>query len=49
MMDAELCARPGCGNLLLPGRRLKSFCTYACQGQFRVLEANQTPHWPKVL
>ena len=34
-----MCARPGCGNPLLPGRRLKDFCTYACRGQFSALEA----------
>jgi hypothetical protein len=39
MMDARVCARPGCGNPLLPGRRLKSFCSYACRGQFKALEA----------
>jgi hypothetical protein len=38
-LDAGVCARPGCGNPLLPGRRLKSFCSYACRGQFRALEA----------
>ena len=38
-MDAVVCARPGCGNPLLPGRRLKSFCSYACRGQLRALEA----------
>ena len=39
MMDARVCARPGCGNPLLPGRRLKRFCSYACRGQFKALEA----------
>ena len=34
-----VCARPGCGNPLLPGRRLKSFCSYACRGRFKALEA----------
>ena len=34
-MDARVCARPGCGNPLLPGRKLEDFCTYACQGQFK--------------
>ena len=38
-MDARVCARPGCGNPLQPGRRLKDFCSYACRGQFRALEA----------
>ena len=38
-MDAGVCAKPGCGNPLFPGRRLKSFCSYACRGQFKVLEA----------
>ena len=38
-MDARVCARPGCGKPLLPGRRLKSFCSYACRGQFKALEA----------
>ena len=35
-MDARVCARPGCGNPLLPGRKLEDFCTYACQGQLKV-------------
>ena len=39
MMDARVCARPGCGNPLLPGSKLKSFCSYACRGQFSALEA----------
>jgi hypothetical protein len=38
-MNVRICARPGCGNLLQPGRRLKNFCTYACRGQFKALEA----------
>jgi hypothetical protein len=38
-MDARVCARPGCGNPLLPGRKLEDFCTYACKGQFRALQA----------
>jgi hypothetical protein len=38
-MDARVCARPGCGNPLPPGRKLENFCTYACQGQFRALQA----------
>jgi hypothetical protein len=38
-VDAGVCARHGCGNPLLPGRRLKSYCSYACRGQFRALEA----------
>jgi hypothetical protein len=38
-LDTRVCARPGCGNPLLPGRRLKSFCSYACRGQFKALEA----------
>jgi hypothetical protein len=38
-MDARVCARPGCGNPLLPGRMLEDFCTYACRGQHRALEA----------
>ena len=38
-MDARVCARAGCGNPLLPGRKLGDFCTYACRGQFKVLEA----------
>src|SRR5262245_940454 len=38
-MDARMCARHGCGNALLPGRRLKSFCSFACRGQFKALEA----------
>ena len=42
-MDARVCARPGCGNPLLPGRRLENFCTYACQGQFRALQATSGP------
>ena len=40
MMDARVCARPGCGNPLLPGRKLKDVCSYACRGQMRV-EATQ--------
>ena len=32
-MNSRVCARPGCSNPLLPGRKLKNFCTYACQGQ----------------
>ena len=24
-MDARVCARPGCGNPLLPGRKLEDF------------------------
>ena len=35
-MDARVCARPGCGNPLLPGRKLKDVCSYACRGQMRV-------------
>ena len=42
-MDARVCARPGCGNPLLPGRKLEDFCTYACQGQFRALQATSGP------
>jgi hypothetical protein len=42
-MDARVCARPGCGNPLLPGRNLEDFCTYACQGQFRALQATSGP------
>ena len=38
-MDTRVCARPGCGNPLLPGRKLKNFCTYACQGQLNALKA----------
>jgi hypothetical protein len=38
-MDTRTCAGPGCGKPLLPGRRLRSFCSYACRGQFRALEA----------
>ena len=38
-MDARVCARPGCGNPLLPGRRLKDVCSYACRGQLKALEA----------
>ena len=34
-MDDGVCARPGCGEPLLPGRKLEDFCTYACRGQFR--------------
>ena len=37
-MDARVCARPGCGNPLLPGRKLKDVCTYACRGQFKALK-----------
>jgi hypothetical protein len=40
-MDARVCARPGCGNPRLPGRKLEDFCTYSCRGQFQVLEAIQ--------
>ena len=35
-MDARVCARPGCGNPLLPGRKLEDFCSYACRGQMKV-------------
>ena len=42
-MDAQVCARPGCGMPLLPGRKLEDFCTYACRGQFRVLQATSGP------
>ena len=35
--------RPGCGNPLLPGRKLEDFCTYACRGQFRALQATSGP------
>ena len=42
-MDARVCARPGCGNPLLPGRKLENFCTYACHGQFKALEATSGP------
>ena len=42
-MDARVCARPGCGNPLLPGRNLENFCTYSCQGQFKALEATEAP------
>ena len=42
-MDARGCARPGCGNLLLPGRKLENVCSYACQGQLKVLEATSGP------
>ena len=42
-MDARVCARPGCGNPLLPGRKLEDFCTYSCRGQFNALEAIQVP------
>ena len=42
-MDARVCARPGCGNPLLPGRKLEDFCTYSCRGQFKALEATQVP------
>ena len=42
-MDARVCARPGCGNPLLPGRNLENFCTYSCQGQFKALEATEVP------
>jgi hypothetical protein len=38
-MDVRVCARPGCGKQLLPGRKLEDFCTYACRGQFRALQA----------
>src|SRR5262245_26509425 len=38
-MDARMCARHGCGNALLPGRRLKDFCSYACRGQVEALKA----------
>jgi hypothetical protein len=38
-MDTRVCARPGCGDPLLPGRKLEDFCTYACRGQFRALQA----------
>ena len=41
-MDAGVCARPGCGNPLLPGRKLKDVCSYACRGQIRV-EAIKSP------
>src|SRR6476620_4076602 len=42
-MDAQVCARPGCGMPLLPGRKLEDFCTYACRGQFRALQATSGP------
>ena len=42
-MDARVCARPGCGNPLLPGRKLEDFCTYSCRGQFKALEAISGP------
>ena len=42
-MDARVCARPGCGNPLLPGRNLEDFCTYACRGPFRALQATSGP------
>ena len=35
-MDARVCARPGCGNPLLPGRKLEDVCSYACRGQMKV-------------
>jgi len=35
-MDAGTCARPGCGNPLLPGRKLEDVCSYACRGQMKV-------------
>ncbi len=35
-MDAGICARPGCGNPLLPGRKLEDVCSYACRGQMKV-------------
>ena len=34
-MDAWVCARPGCGNPLLPGRKLEDVCSYACRGQMK--------------
>jgi hypothetical protein len=42
-MDVRVCARPGCGKQLLPGRKLEDFCTYACRGQFRALQAISGP------
>src|SRR5678809_1003372 len=42
-MDARVCAGPNCSNPLLPGRKLEDFCTYACQGQFRALQATSGP------
>jgi hypothetical protein len=42
-MDVRVCARPGCGKQLLPGRKLEDFCTYACRGQSRALEATSGP------
>jgi hypothetical protein len=36
LMDTRVCARPGCGNPLLPGRKLEDVCSYACRGQLRV-------------
>ena len=42
-MDVRVCARPGCGKQLLPGRKLEDFCTYACRGQFRALQATSGP------
>ena len=45
-MNVRICARPRCGNPLLPGRRLKSFCSYACRGQFKVLEATKRDTGP---
>jgi hypothetical protein len=42
-LDARVCARPGCGEPLRPGRKLEDFCTYACQGQFRALQATSGP------
>src|SRR6516165_6733659 len=35
-MAVRVCARPGCGRPLLPGRKLEDVCTYACRGQMRV-------------
>ena len=35
-MDARVCARSGCGNPLLPGRKLEDVCSYACRGQMKV-------------
>ena len=35
-MDPRVCARPGCGNPLLPGRELEGVCSYACRGQMKV-------------
>jgi hypothetical protein len=35
-LDAGICARPGCGNPLLPGRKLEDVCSYACRGQMKV-------------